>query len=383
MLERVIKDGAAMVRLRSTPVGPALDSFCEWSLAQGYAPTTLRQQISFLGSFGGWLKRSKASITALDEGAIDRFLAARSRGRHVHRSHRRALILFLGFVRTRGIAAPPARIAKPSPVEVICEAYEDYLRNERGLSSATVLNYVPFARKLISERFATKAVEMTELVAHDISAFVLRYARSMSPGRAKLMVTALRSFLTFLFLRGDTQFDLTPSVPTVADWRRSHVPKFLEREQIAKILATCDRKTAKGRRDYAVMLLLARLGLRAGEVVKLELDDIDWRSAEIDVRGKGSSRGRLPLLADVGDALACYIRHDRPPVDSRRVFIRARAPLQGFKSPSAVTTIVERAIERAGLRPATRGAHLLRHSLATELLRKGASMVEIGGVPQP
>jgi len=169
-------------------------------------------------------------------------------------------------------------------------------------------------------------------------------------------------------------------IPTVADWRHSTVPKYLSEEQVERLLDACNRDTATGRRDQAVLLLLSRLGLRACEVVALELDDIDWRSGEITVRGKGSHHDRLPLPSEVGNALAEYLRRHRPACTTRRLFVRARAPRRGFTSSGAIISIVRRALRRADLNPPLRGAHLLRHSLATGMLRKGAAMAEIGQV---
>jgi len=162
-------------------------------------------------------------------------------------------------------------------------------------------------------------------------------------------------------------------------WRNATVPKYLSDEEVEQILASCDRRTSVGRRDYAVLLLLARLGLRAGEVARLQLDEIDWRAGEIHVLGKGRVRDRLPLLPEIGQALVAYLR-DRPRSSSRHVFVRAIAPRHGLASPNAISTIVRRAIERAGLQPPFKGAHTLRHSLATKLLRNGASMAEIAEI---
>lgn len=194
------------------------------------------------------------------------------------------------------------------------------------------------------------------------------------------MTTAFRSFFRFLFQKGDLQADLAASVPTVADWRLSTVPKHLNPVQVERVLKTCNRRTASGRRDYAVLLLLARLGLRANEVVALQLDDINWRAGEIIVRGKGLFHDRMPLPADVGDALTSYLRRDRPVCPTRRVFVCMKAPPRGFAGPSTLTTIVRRALARADLHPTFKGAHLLRHSLATSMLGAGATMGEIGEV---
>jgi site-specific recombinase XerD len=194
------------------------------------------------------------------------------------------------------------------------------------------------------------------------------------------MTTALRALCRFLFQTGEIAVDLSATVPTVPAWRLATLPRSLAADDVERLLTACDRQTPTGRRDYAILLLLARLGVRAGEVVALELDDLHWRTGEITIRGrKGLRHERFPLPEDVGDALATYVR-DRPPSETRRVFLCMRAPRRSFRGPGAVTTIVRRALARADLHPAVRGAHLLRHSLATQMLRHGASFVEIGAV---
>ncbi|MBI5440256.1 MAG: tyrosine-type recombinase/integrase [Deltaproteobacteria bacterium] len=252
------------------------------------------------------------------------------------------------------------------------------MRTERGLTTATVINYVPFLRCFLTERFGEGPLSLRDLAPSDSSGFILRHAGSMTPGRAKLMVTALRSFFRFLLQRGEIQVDLAASVPTVADWRLSTVPKYLSAEEIERLLEAVDRSTSTGRRNYAILLLLARLGLRAGEVVTLDLDDIDWRAGEIVVRGKGLRHDRLPLVPDVGEALAAYLQMARPKSPTRRVFLRGKPPYRGLAGTSTVSSVVYRALGRAGLQPPNKGAHLLRHSLATGMLHRGASMAEIG-----
>ncbi|MEO8181968.1 MAG: tyrosine-type recombinase/integrase [Deltaproteobacteria bacterium] len=194
------------------------------------------------------------------------------------------------------------------------------------------------------------------------------------------MGTALRSFLRFLFLRGETRMDLALAVPTVRQWRLSTVPRYMSAQDVDLLLRACDLSSITGRRDRAILLLLARLGFRASEIRTLELGDLRWREGESVVRGKGMVRDRLPLLPDVGEALVLYIREGRPPGGTRHVFLCRKAPHRGFAHPSTVSTIVARALSRAGLAPAMRGAHLLRHSLATGMVRRGASLAEIGQV---
>jgi integrase/recombinase XerD len=196
----------------------------------------------------------------------------------------------------------------------------------------------------------------------------------------KLTVTALRAFFGWLRLRGDVATDLAACVPTVAHWRLGTLPKSLPPEDVERLLRGCDQRTATGRRDHAILLLLARLGLRAGEVVAMELEDLDWDAGEVAVRGKGGRRDRLPLPLDVGQALAAYLRDGRPTCATRRVFVRSSAPWRGFASSVAICSLVEAALKRVGLHPPRKGAHLLRHTLACTMLRRGASLAEIGEI---
>jgi integrase len=191
------------------------------------------------------------------------------------------------------------------------------------------------------------------------------------------MVTALRSFFRYLLQRGDITTDLASCVPAVPKWSFSVVPRFLSADSVQRVLDGCDRLTLIGRRNYAILLLLARLGLRAGEVVGLNLEDIDWKDGLVAIRGKGGKSVLLPLPVDVGEALAAYLR-DRPRCSVRRVFIRHRAPLIGFRNSLAISTLAMRALKQAGVESAHTGAHVFRHSVATNLLRQGCSLDEIG-----
>jgi site-specific recombinase XerD len=244
----------------------------------------------------------------------------------------------------------------------------------------TILEYQRFVRKFLLGRFRGRPLLLKTVKASDISNFVLRHTPGMRVEYARLMTTAFRSFFRFLFEKGELQAALAASVPTVANWRLSTVPKYLTRKEVDRVLKACDRRTAVGRRDFAILLLLARLGLRAGEVVGLQLKDIDWRAGEILIRGKGLLHDRLPLPADVGEALASYLRHDRPACQTRRVFVCTNAPRRGFAHPSTLSSIVRHALARADLYPPVKGAHLLRHSLATSMLRSGATMGEIAEI---
>ncbi len=383
MLERFFSDPEVVQRLRRGPLGPHLDSYAAWVNALGYAQSTTREQLWFLAGLGRWLQRQAVSVADLDEQVAETFLHQRRRRRGgVPRSDAATYCRFLDHLRKEGVVAPAENRPEESVLDELTRRYEAYLKRERGLAGATVVAYRPFVRRFLVDRFRNEPLRLGELRPPEISSFVQRHAYSMAPKRAQLMVSALRSFFRFLLQEGEIATDLAACVPGVADWRLSSVPRYLGAEEVERLLSSCDQRTGIGRRDYAILLLLARLGLRASEVVALELDDIDWRAGEIAVRGKGQQHDRLPLPQEVGEALATYLRRDRPCISTRRVFVRVRAPLRGFSGPQAISTIVRRALQRVGLTAPAKGgaAHLLRHSLATGMLRDGASMAEIGEV---
>ncbi len=247
--------------------------------------------------------------------------------------------------------------------------------------SASAGQYLSVARRFLWHQFPGGKIRLKELCAKDVTNFVLQDSSIRGRRSTQLMTAVLRSFLNYIFQKGRTPINLAAAIPAAAGGRLSELPRYLEAAQVEKLLRGCDRRQKVGRRDYAILLLLARLGLRAGEVAGLELDDIDWFAGELRVRGKGNRVDRMPLLQDVGKAVADYLERGRPSCSTRRVFVRFAAPYAGFSSPpNAVSGIVRRALARAGLNPRHRGAHLLRHALATNLLRCGASLTQIGQV---
>ncbi len=250
----------------------------------------------------------------------------------------------------------------------------------RGLARATIVNYVPFIESFLKDRFGDGTLALSHLCASDVVRFVQRQASRLHRKRAKLLTSALRSFLQYVRYRGKTKLDLAAAVPAVANWSMSSIPRAISAEQVQQLLASIDRRTAMGCRDYAILLLLARLGLRSGEVASLDLDNIDWKAGQLSVRGKSGQRSELPLPAEVGEAIAAYLRRGRPQSTSRRVFLRAKAPNRGFRGASGVGSIVRHCLQRAGLDAPTHGAHQFRHGLATQMLRRGASLDEIGEV---
>ncbi len=255
--------------------------------------------------------------------------------------------------------------------------YRRYLVSERALTEAVAGKYARLAGEFLSACRQPDGPGLEDLSAAWVTGYVVAQCRGRPPGSAKFLVTVLRSLLRFLFLAGYTRRQFASAVPTVAHWGAGSLPRALSPETVAALLATCDRSTSAGRRDWAILVLLARLGLRAGEVAGLELDDLDWRAGEISVHGKGSRRERLPLPADVGEALVAYLHGGRPRAGCRTVFLRLSAPIQGLTVP-AVTAVVYRSCARAGLAKA--GAHRLRHSAASAMLAGGGTLTEVGQV---
>lgn len=282
--------------------------------------------------------------------------------------------------RETGVVADSVRVDDHSNRRRIESGFAEYLVQERGLKQITIDTYLPIAGRFLSDQFGTGPIVLNGLHPNDIVRFILRYTETVSTKRAQLIVCSLRSFFRFLYQRGETAIDLSPSALTVANWRLSELPKFLEPKQVERLLQSCNQDTLIGQRDYVILLLLARLGLRAGDVVHMTLDDIDWDVGEIIVSGKSDRQQKLPLPHDIGEALVRYLSHGRPRCPSRRIFIRIKAPRKGFSSSVAICNIVRRALVRAKLNPAFKGSHLLRHSLATQMLRGGASLVEIGEI---
>ena len=321
-------------------------------------------------------------VTHLDESSIAFFLEGLNGPPAARVQFERAVLrLFLAYLHDEGIVRLPAACSE-SEISRIHSRYVNYLRQDRGLAKNSVLVYAPFILDFLNSQDAGDGRTFPDAFdAATIRDHLLTRSKGRSGEYMRLMAVALRSFCHFLFLRGDTAHDLYLSVPTVCKYRQSSVPTFLTPAQEEVLIAAVDRLTPTGRRDYAILLLLARLGLRAGEIVTLELADIRWRSAELVIHGKGRMIEHVPLLADVGEALATYLHDDRGSSTSTRVFLRMWAPRVGLAGPAAIGHIVRHAFVRAGFRPACRGAaHLFRHGLATTMIRNGASMAEIAEV---
>ena len=367
-------------RLHFGPLGSHIDSFARVLMVQGYKTSTAKHKIRIISDLSHWLDQQGLSDKDLDETTLNEFLLYRGRRGSIFRIEPPTLREWLKHLREAGIVPDPVRVDDDSKRRRIENGFAEYLAKKRGLKQATIDTYLSIAGRFLFDQFGTGPILLKNLHPNNIVRFILRDTETVSAKRAQLIVCSLRSFFRFLYQQGETANDLSPSALTVANWRLSELPKFLEPEQVERLLQSCNQDTLIGQRDYVILLLLARLGLRAGDVVHMTLDDIDWEVGELIVRGKSNRQERLPLPQDIGEVLVRYLSHGRPRCSSRRVFIRIKAPHKGFSSSVAICNIVRRALLRANLNPAFKGSHLLRHSLATQMLRGGASLAEIGEI---
>ena len=359
------------------PMGPYIDSYEAEMRGEGYARQTREVQVRLVADFGCWLAKRGIGTQDITSKLFRPYLRARARRRRPTRNDLSALQRLLELLRRKGVVAAAVSPAV-TPAERQQGEFRRYLRQERALASTTQACYTAFAGEFLMERFGAGPVDLSLLNAANVTGFVRRRAGAIRSKRVQLMTTAMRSFLRFARYRGDIETDLAACIPAVANWKQSTLPRALPPDQVERVLNSVDRKTATGRRDYAILLILARLGLRAGEIRALTLDDLDWQEGLITVRGKAGRFSQLPLPKDVGAAIADYLRHGRPITGTRCVFLRAKAPAGGFRGQSGIGSLVRHTLERAGIDSPRKGAHQFRHALACQMLKQGASLSEIG-----
>lgn len=358
-------------------LGPFVEGYRIRLLELGYTPGTVRGMLKVLGQLGRWMDDEEVEPGQLNLAAVEAFLAARRDSGDRWVASLGGLRQLVSYLREVRVMTPESKPRELTPLERLVADYREWLLAERGLAPATVHRYERLARRFLGERVgAEDKLDAEGLTGAQVSAFLLRECARVSLGAAKGRVAELRSLLRFLHLRGLTELALADAVPPVAGWRETGIPQAISREDVTRLLGSCDRSQLDGVRDFAILTLLAQLGLRSVEVARLELDDVSWRAGEILVRGKARRQDWLPLPADVGDALADYLAL-REPHTVRRLFLTLRAPTRPIPA-YLVGEVVRRACRRAGVTPV--GAHRLRHALASELLREGASLIDISQV---
>lgn len=355
------------------PLAGVADRFDRALAEQGYTPLSAANQLRLLAHLSRWMSSESLSPAELTEVELERFLAARRAAGYTCWLSWRGLGLLVAVLRDEGmVPGPPAPVL--SAVDLLLGEFAEFLRAERGLAETTVATRVRTGRQFLN----VVGHDVARLTAAQVASFVGATCVGMAVGTAKRQVTTLRSLLRFLHVSGRVEVDLSAAVLAAAGWRDAGVAKGLTEAELAALLSACDPERPAGRRDLALVLLLVRLGLRRAEVVRLRLDDIDWRTGELTIVGKGSRVERLPLPVDAGEALVDYLVHERPSLtDGRGVFLRSLAP-HGPLSAARVTGVVADLAARAGLGPV--GAHRLRHTAATSMLRAEADLVEIGQV---
>jgi integrase/recombinase XerD len=379
MLSKFFEAPARINAIRSGLSGAVLESFANHLYESGYSQISARRHIRSAEHIIQWANRSRLLLHDLDRSALERFGNHLTRcrcGRYCCADRVDILTgarLFLEHL--QGVDGHALRVTKPTaPEPVLLEEFYAWMRAQRGTSEQTLYSYAVPIRELI-RRFGENP---SKLDAHRLRHFVLRQSRAAGWAAAKKCTTALRMFLRFVIAEGRCPAGLLGAIPVLPHWRLTSLPRYLPPEHIERLIASCDLSSPVGKRDRAILLLLARLGLRAGDIVQMRLQDIDWKGAWIQVSGKSRRQTRLPLSQEVGQAIVAYLQEGRPQAHTEALFVCSRAPFRPLGSHCAVSVIVDRAIQRAGItRPSRGAAHLLRHSLATSMLRHGASLQDI------
>jgi site-specific recombinase XerD len=377
-VEAYLRKSRLFRRLRSGPHGQLVERYAARLTEEKLVRLGTWRCLNVVGGLLSWIASRRCALTNLDEHVVERYLRYRGRRQSIQPGDRAALKRWLSVLREEGAIAP-ATAPQPTAHDRIFKEFEGYLRTERGLAPRSIIRHLPTIRRFLHEVCPGGAGDLDKIGQQDVIGYVERHARDWSPKTGKAMCWSLRAFLRYLHHRGLNPHALAGCVPSIRRWKLATLPTYLPVAQVQKALDGCDRATAMGLRDYAILMMLAKLGLRANEVATLTLDDIDWRAGEMHVRAKGRQRARMPMPPDVGAAVVAYLRNGRPKSSCRQLFVRTLAPHVGFASGSAITWIAKTALDRAGVRGcAPRGAHVFRHSLATELLRSGATLTEIG-----
>ncbi len=383
MLEHCFARTSVVARYRFGPLTPYLDDFATTLQQQGYKPDNIRVFLRACGQFSQWLSQQEKTVTDVDETVIERYTSSLQRPPSGRRP-KAALGLhhLLRFLRHHAILPGPPCARPLTETERWLQRYEQYLEQVRGVVASTRTPYLRMARRFLAACFGSDPLDWQSLRAQDITDFVRQEAATKHGGGRKLPSVAVRSLLRFLVCSEGLSPGLEAAVPTPRQWTHDTLPQGLTAEEIGQALATCAGESAKDLRNHAILMVLARLGLRAHEVAALCLEDIDWHESRLIVRpGKTHHERVLPLVHDVGHTLATYLQWGRPTTTSRVVFLHCRAPYLPFRDAAAIRRIASRALQRAGVCERPRlGAHAFRHAAASHMVNKGASFKEVADV---
>ena len=380
MFENYISTTGSRARLRATPCSPYLDDYCDWLAARRYTPATITLYLFGIVPLGRWMATNDIAVSEFDREALAVFRRERAAlGQLRHRDGVKIKSAFLGARRFQEFLVATANVRDlaviaPSP-SVLLSGFEHWMSVHRGVRPITLLNHSFYVQEFIT----ALGEEPGCYDASSVRRFLLARAARTGVSGAKSATTAVRMFLRYLVANGLCGSSLPDALPKVADRRLAPLPRYISDEDVQRLIVSCELCALTARRDRAILLLLARLALRAGDVAGLERSDLDWREGRIRVSGKNRREFWLPLTQELGDAIAEYVRHERPVSDEPRLFLKCIAPAGPLES-SVISTIVRRAIDRVGLVTPSKGAHLLRHSAATSMLRSGATLAQIGSV---
>ena len=381
MLEQIYKSQSTIQQLRDGILGNYIDDFSTYLIKQEYSQQTLHSYFGLISKLNTWLQDHQLKLNEFNELRINEFIESRKKttANIVRKGDGRALQLLVEFLRNEEIIPKP-EICPPEnkSVEVLIQEFACYLTEEKGLADSTVNREKDVVRQFLLKQFGQQPLCFQDLTRSSLLTYISNSRKHYSSKNTQLIASILRTFLQFLMVNGKIKSEFTRYIPSIPSYRAIHLPEFLTPNQVNQLLSSCDQNTPSGCRNYAILLLLVRLGLRASEVLKLSLDDIDWQQGNIHIYGKKEKLRVLPLPHEVGKAIAAYLKKVRPSCLVRQIFIRSRAPYQGLRNSSNISSIVHRALLSAGLSPRHQGAHLLRYTAATESLRCGATLFEIG-----
>lgn len=374
----------ALVSSATGPLSPHLKAFVSSLIERRYSVISLRTKTWHAVAFDDWLARQHIDLSELADSHIELFHCRSYQPRRDCRSEPRChevaeLRFLLRYLREHGLC--PSPVVTVTPLSDYINNFRNFLLHERGLACGTVDYYCARAKDFLFYRFGTGVLEFGSLNAKDVVDFIRERARKTHPRTLRLTITGLRALLRYSLFRGEIKKQLTEAVPAISSWYTTpELPRAISAEHARCVINSCDTNTVVGLRDRAILLLLARLGLRCAEIKTLHLDDVDWDAGHLRIRGKNGREILMPVPVDVGEAIAAYLLRGRPECIDRHLFLRVRAPISGLGSADSVGYIVSNALDRAGIDTPHRGGHQFRHALAVHMLQQGASLSEIGEV---